>query len=83
VIERFNRTLGEMIQNHMTTNQTTKYMDVLQKILHEYNTRYHTSIKMTPFQATNPEDESIVLNNLYSKIQPLSSKPTLNVQNRV
>jgi len=59
----------------MTTDQTTKYIDVLQKILHEYNNRYHTSIKMTSFQATNPENKSIVLNNLYSKIQPLSSKP--------
>jgi len=48
-IERFNETLGEMIQKHITTNQTTKYIDVLQKILHEYNNRYHTSIKMTPF----------------------------------
>ena len=83
VIERFNRTLGEMIQKHMTTNQTTKYIDVLQKILHEYNNKYHTSIKMTPFQATDPENKSTVLNNLYSSIQPLSSKPTLNVGDRV
>jgi len=83
VIERFNRTLGEMIQKHMTTNQTTKYIDVLQNILHDYNNRYHTSIKMIPFQATNPENKSIVLNNLYSKIQPLSSKPTLNAGDRV
>jgi len=56
---------------------------VLQKILHEYNNIYHTSIKMTPFQATNHEKKSIVLNNLYSKIRPLSSKPTLNVGDRV
>jgi len=70
LIKRFNRTLGEMIQKHMTTNQSTKYIDVLQKILHEYNNRYHTSIKMTPFQATDPENKSTVLNNLYSNIQP-------------
>jgi len=57
VIERFKRTLCEMIQKHMTTNQSTKYIDVLQKILHEYNNRYHTSIKMTPFQATDPENK--------------------------
>jgi len=83
VIERFNRTLGEMIQKHKTTNQTTKYIDVLQKILHEYNNINHTSIKMTPFQATDPENKCTVLNNLYSRIQPLSSKPTLNVGDRV
>jgi len=38
---------------------------------------------MTPFQVTNPENKSIVLNNLYSKIQPLSLKPTLNAGDRV
>jgi len=38
---------------------------------------------MTSFQATNPENISIVLNNIYSKIQPLSSKPTMNVGDRV
>jgi len=38
---------------------------------------------MTPFQAANPENKSIVHNNLYSKIQPLSSKPTLNAGDRV
>jgi len=63
----------------MSTIQTTKFIDVLQKILHEYNYRYHTSITMIPFQATNLENKSTVLNNLYSNIQPLSSKPTLNV----
>jgi len=83
VIERFNRTLGEMIQKRMTTNQTTKYIDVLQKLLHEYYNRYHSSIKMTPFQASDPENKSTVLNNLYSYIQPLSSKPTLKVGNQV
>ena len=83
VIERFNRTLGEIIQKHMTTNQTTKYIDVLQQLLDQYNNRYHTSIKMTPFQANNPENKSTVLNNLYSSIQPLSSKPTLNAGDRV
>jgi len=83
VIERFNRTLGKMIQRHMTTNQTTKYINVLQNLLDEYNNKYHTYIKMTPFQATDPENKSTVLNNLYSNIQPLSSKPTLNIGDRV
>jgi len=38
---------------------------------------------MTPFQATNPENKSIILNNLYSKIQPLSLKPTMNAGDRI
>ena len=52
VIERFNRTLGEMIQKYMTTNQTSKYINVLENLLNEYNNKFHTSIKMTPFGST-------------------------------
>ena len=33
VVERFNRTLGEMIEKHLTSNQTSKYIDVLQKLI--------------------------------------------------
>jgi len=38
---------------------------------------------MTPFQATNRENKSIVLKILYFNIRPLFSKPTLNVGDRV
>ena len=30
VVERFNRTLGEMIQKHLTASNTSRYIDVLQ-----------------------------------------------------
>ena len=46
--------MGEMIQKHMTTNQKTKYIDVLQKLLNEYNNKFHTSIKMSLFEASDP-----------------------------
>ena len=48
VVERFNRTLGEMIQKHLTATNTSRYIDILQKLIGEYNNRYHLSIKMTP-----------------------------------
>jgi len=53
VVERFNRTLGEMIQKHLTSRDS-KYIDVLQRLLDEYNNKYHSSIKMTPFEASQP-----------------------------
>ena len=83
VVERFNRTLGEMIQKHMTTNDTSKYIDVLQTLLDEYNHKYHTSIKMTPFQASDPKNKQKVLNNLYSNIVPVHSPTKLNIGDRV
>ena len=61
VVERFNRTLGEMIEKHLTSNQTSKYIDVLPKLIDEYNNRYHHSIKMTPFEASLPENKDLSL----------------------
>ena len=83
LIERFNRSLGEMIQKHMTTAQTSKYVNVLQILLEEYNNRYHTSIKMTPFEASDPENKNTVLHNLYSNIKSTHSNPTFKVGDRV
>ena len=53
VVERFNRTLGEMIQKHLTSRDS-KYIDVLQRLLDEYNNKYHprarlfSAVEMSP-----------------------------------
>ena len=84
VVERFNRTLGEMIQKHVTASNTSRYIDVLQKLIQEYNTRYHSSIKMTPFQASDLENREQVLRNLYSDIKSMKRrKPQFKVGDRV
>lgn len=83
VIERFNRTLGEMIQKHLTRTNSSKYIDILQKLLDEYNNRYHSSIKMTPYEATNPKKSNLVFNNLYGNTQSSKEKPKFKVGDRV
>lgn len=66
VVERFNRTLGEMIQKHLTSTNSSKYIDVLQQLIDEYNNKYHTSIKMTPYEASDPANSDKVRQNLYA-----------------
>jgi len=84
VVERFNRTLGEMIQKHLTASNTSRYIDILQKLIEEYNTRYHSSIKMSPFQASDPENREQVLRNLYSDIKSVKRrKPRFKAGDRV
>ena len=85
VVERFNRTLGEMIQKHLTASNTSRYIDVLQKLIKEYNTRYHSSIKMAPFQVSDPENREQVLRNLYSDIKRVKrrQKPQFKAGDRV
>ena len=67
----------------MTTNQTTKYVDVLQKLQNDHNNKFHTSIKMTPFEASDPKNKEKVLNNLYSDIKPSEIKQKFKVGDRV
>lgn len=76
VIERFNRTLGEMISKHLTANKTSKYIDVLPKFINDYNNKYHTSIKMSPVECTKtePKFQSTIINK---------AKPKFKVGDRV
>ena len=83
VIERFNRTLGEMIQKHLTAKKTNKYIDILQELLDEYNNKYHSSIKMTPYEASKPKNRERVIKNLYSNIESSNQHPKFKIGDRV
>ena len=48
VVERFNRTLKNVMWKHFTANNANKYLDVLPSILEKYNNTFHRTIKMTP-----------------------------------
>ena len=84
VVDRFNRTLGEMIQKHLTARNTSKYIAILQKLIDEYDNRHYSSIKMTPFEASDPKNRDKVLNNLYSDIKGVKRrKPRFRVDDGV
>lgn len=82
VIERFNRTLGEMIQKHLTSTNSSKYIDILQKLLDEYNTRTHSTIKMSPFEASLPENRQEVL-KAFKPDYDMKQKPKFKIGDRV
>ena len=50
-----------------TEHGNHRYIDDIQRIVDEYNNSYHSSIKMTPVQASKKENEGIVYYNLYNK----------------
>ena len=54
-------------QNHY------RWIDVLDKIILNYNNSYHTAIKMKPVDVAK-QNESEVWNNLYGKVEA-SSRP--------
>ena len=67
VIERFNRTIKEKMFEYFSANNTAKFVDVLDLLVDQYNNTIHSSIKMTPTEASRKESENKVWRNLYPK----------------
>ena len=60
VIERFNRTLKNKMYKYFTANNTYKYVDVLPDFIKEYNNHKHSTIKMTPTEASMKYNEKVI-----------------------
>ena len=65
VAERWIRTMKEKMWKYFSANSTNVYIDVLSDLGKEYNNTSHSSIKMTPVNASKKENELKVWRNLY------------------
>ena len=65
VIERFNRSLKEIMMKHFTKNNNTVWYNILPKLIKIYNNRYHSTIKMKPMQV-NKNNEKYIKENIYT-----------------
>ena len=73
VVERWNRTMKNKMWKMFTANNNTVYYDKLDNLVKSYNSTKHSSIKMTPMEASKKKDEGTVYFNLYSDMEPLSN----------
>jgi ribosomal protein L21E len=64
VIERWNRTMKEKMFKYFTANSTRRYIDVLDSMVKLYNNTKHSSVKMTPVEASKKENEIVVRDTL-------------------
>lgn len=77
-IERFNRSLQDLIYRYMTENETQRYIDVLPKIVETYNNRNHRMIGTTPFIAETDPSIHLSIRNKASKYhQKIKKKPVV------
>jgi len=83
VIERFNRTLGNIIQQHLTSTSSNNYVNKLQQFINEYNNKNHATIKMTPLQGTDPAHSNLVLYNTHKNDKVNIYEPKFKVGDRV
>ena len=65
VIERFNRSLRELMMKEFVKNNNTVWYDKLPKLIKIYNNRYHSTIKMKPIQV-NKSNEKYIKENIYT-----------------
>ena len=83
VCERSNRTIKTKMWKQFTVQGNTVYLDILPKILKQYNNTMHSSIKMTPVEASKKKNESTVYFNLYGNMEQLLSKPRFKIGDKV
>ena len=57
VIERFNRTLKNMMYKKFTENNNTIFYNILDELLNNYNNKYHSTVKMSPIEASKKINE--------------------------
>ena len=76
VIERWNKTMKNKMWKMFSANNNTIYWDKLDKLVDDYNNTYHSSIEMTPTQASKKENENKVFANLYGDLIYLKPKKT-------
>ena len=65
VIERFNRSLRELMMKEFVKNNNTVWYNILPKLIKTYNNRYHSTIKMMPIQV-NKSNEKYIKKNIYT-----------------
>ena len=82
VVERFNRTLKNNMWKRFTAENTRNWISMIDALMTDYNTRIHSSIKMSPTQASLKENAEMVVNNARYRTIP-KSKPKFKVGDKV
>ena len=62
VVERFNRTFKNMMYKKFTENNNTIFYNILDELVNNYNNKYHSTIKMTPLEASKKINEKKIKN---------------------
>ena len=69
VVERWNQKIKNQMWRRFTAQGNTMYLDILPEILKQYNNTKHSSIKMTPTEASKKKNEGTVYFNLHQNLK--------------
>ena len=65
IVERFNRSLRELMMKEFVKNNNTIWYNILPTLIKIYHNRYHSTIKMKPIEV-NKSNEKYIKENIYS-----------------
>ena len=84
LVERWYTTMKEKMFKYFSANSTRKYTDILDEFVNRYNNTVHSSIKMTPTEASKRQNENQVWRNLYGDYSPPERKmPKFSIDDNV
>ena len=83
VCERWNRTIKTKTWKQFTVQGNTQYLEMLPKLVKQYNNNKHSSTKMTPTEASKKKNEGVVYFNLYGDMETSKQKPKFKVGDKV
>ena len=66
-IERFNRSLRELMMKEFVKNNNTIWYNILSNLIKTYNNRYHRSIKTKPINVNKSNEKYIKMTYTYDK----------------
>ena len=77
IVERFNRTMKEIMWKYFQEHNTNKWNNVLGDIVNLYNNWFHKTLRMTRTEAREEENFVEVYNEMSSWIRSLQRMSTL------
>ena len=84
IVERWNKTMKNKMWKMFSADNNTVYWNKLDKLVDDYNNRKHSSIKMTPPEASKKENGKKVFANLYGDLIYLKpKKPKFSIGDKV
>ena len=75
--------LKKKCSKYFSANNTRKYIDVLDLLVDEYNNTIHSSIKITPIEASREVNENKVWRNLYPEFGGKTLIPKFSIGDNV
>ena len=76
-------TIKTKMWKQFTVQGNTMYLDMLPKLVEQYNNTKHSSIKMTPVEASKKKNEGLVYFNLYGDMETLKQKQKFKIGDKV